>query len=76
MNLGLEIQKTNVGIRMIILEILYVPVFRRNEQRSLFWSKYAQKWILGSEFQTSKCGFGISTSKIPCVPIFWQNKQL
>ena len=28
---------------------------------------------MGSEFQKSKSGFGINTSKIPCVPIFSQN---
>ena len=41
-----------------------------------FSDKFAQKWILGSEFQKSKSGFGISTSNIPCVPIFSQNGQL
>ena len=61
--LGLEIQKTNVGIRISILEISCVPSFRKNRQLWLFRSKFAQKWILGSEF-------GISTSKIPYAPIF------
>ena len=28
------------------------------------------------DFQKSKSGFGINTSKIPCVPIFTQNGQL
>ena len=31
---------------------------------------------MGSEFQKSKSGFGINTSKIPCVPIFSQNGQI
>ena len=31
-DLGLEIQKTNVGIRISILEIPCVPIFRQNEQ--------------------------------------------
>ena len=31
---------------------------------------------MGSKFQKSKSGFGISTSNIPCVPIFIQNGQL
>ena len=31
-NLELEIQKTNVGIRISILEIPRVPIFRKNEQ--------------------------------------------
>ena len=35
-----------------------------------------KKWILGSKFQKCKSGFGINTSKIPCVPIFSQNVQL
>ena len=30
MDLGLEIQKTNVGIRISILEIPCVPIFRQN----------------------------------------------
>ena len=86
---------------------------KQNKQGMLLWTKLAQKWILGSEFQKStsesesalpryqfsgktnnfeffnpkvaqklifrsefqksKCGFGISTSKISCVPIFRQN---
>ena len=74
--LGFEIQKTNVGIRISILEIPCVPIFRQNGQLWLFGPKFAQKWILGSEFQKSKSGFGISTSNIPCVPIFSQNGQL
>ena len=36
MNLGLEIQKTNVGIRISMLEILYMPIFRQNEQPWFF----------------------------------------
>ena len=41
----------------------------------LFRSKFAQKWILSSECQNSKSKFEISSSKIPCVPIFRQNGQ-
>ena len=41
-----------------------------------FLAQICLKWILGLEFQKSTCGFGISTSKIPCVPIFRQNRQL
>ena len=62
MDLRLKIQKTNVGIRMIIPEILCAPIFRQNGQLSLFRSKFAQKCILGSKFQKFKWGFGISTS--------------
>ena len=31
-NLELEIHKTNVGIRISILEIPFVPIFRQNAQ--------------------------------------------
>ena len=67
--LELKIRKTNVVIRINILEIPCVPIFRQNWQLLLFEPKFAQKWILGSEFQKSKSGFGINTSKIPCVSI-------
>ena len=73
--LGFEIQKTNVGIRISILEIPCVPIFRQNGQLWIFGPKFAQKWILGSKFQKSKSGFGINTSIIPCVPIFIHNGQ-
>ena len=51
MNLGFEIQKTNVGIRISIFQTPCVPIFRQNEQLWLFWPKFTQKWILGPEFQ-------------------------
>ena len=71
--LGFQIQKTNVGIRISILEIPCVPIFG---QLKIFGPKSAQKWILGSEFQNEHLGFGINTSKIPYEPIFGQNGQL
>ena len=74
-NSKLEIHKTNVGLRISILNILSVPIFSYNGQLWLFWPEFAQNWILGSKFQTSKPGFGINTSKIPHVPIFSQNGQ-
>ena len=76
MDLGLEIQKTNVGIRMSILEIPCAPIFRQNEQLWLFWPKFAQKIDLGLEIQKTIVGVRISILEIPCVPIFRQNKQL
>ena len=76
MDLGLEIQKTNVGIRMSILEIPCVPIFRQNEQLGLFWPKFVQKIDLGLEIQKTIVGVRISILEIPCVPIFRQNKQL
>ena len=62
--LGFEIQKTNVGIRISILEIPCVPSFRQNGQLWIFGPKFSQKWIFRSEFQKSKSGFGISYSNI------------
>ena len=62
------------GIRM--LEILSALIFRQNGQLWIFGLKFPQKWILGWEFQKFKSEFGISTSIIPCVPIFRQDRQL
>ena len=45
--LGLEIQKNNVGIRISILEIRCIPIFRQNRQILLFRPKFAQKLMLG-----------------------------
>ena len=42
----------------------------------LFGPKFDQKWILGSKFQKSKSGFGISILEILCVIIFRQNGQV
>ena len=36
----------------------------------IFGPKFAPKYILGSEFEKSKSGFGINTYNIPPVPIF------
>ena len=74
--LGFEIQKTNVGIRISILEIRCVPIFRQNGQLSIFGPKFVQKWILGSKFQKSESGSKINILDILCAPIFRQNGQL
>ena len=71
--LRFEIQKTNVGIRISILEISCVPIFRQNRQLLVFGPKFAQKRILGSK--KSKSGFGINILEILCAPIFRQNGQ-
>ena len=47
--LGFQIQKTNVGIRISILEIPCVPIFRQNRQHWIFGSIFAQKWFLRSD---------------------------
>ena len=46
-----EILKTNIEIRIDILEIPCVPIFRQNEQVWFFWPKFAQKWISGRNFK-------------------------
>ena len=53
-----------------------VSIFSQHGELWLFLLKFAKKWILKWEFQKSKSRFGISTSKIPCVPIFNQRGQL
>ena len=53
-----------------------VPIFKQNGQLWLFRLKFHQKWILGLEFQKFKSVFGMSLSKIPCVPIFSKNGEL
>ena len=42
MDLGLEIQKTFVGIKINILDIPCVPIFRLNRQLLIFWSKFGE----------------------------------
>ena len=74
--LGFEIQKTNIGIRISILQIPCVPIFRQNGQLWIFRPKFAQKRILASKFQKSKSGFGIGILEILYAPIFRQNRQL
>ena len=44
--------------------------FQTKRTTLTFW---AQIWILASEFQKYKSGFGISTCNMSCVPIFSQN---
>ena len=59
----LEILKANVGMRISILELPYLPIFRQHRQLLLFWPKLAQKRILESEFVKSKSGSGINTPR-------------
>ena len=74
--LRFEIQKTNVRIRISILEIPCIPFLRQNRQLWVFGSKFAHKWTLGLKFQKSKSGFEISILEMLCSPIFRQNGQL
>ena len=53
----------------------YVHQFSANNFEFLGPNLY-KNWPLGSKFQKSKSGFGISILKILCAPIFRQNEQL
>ena len=45
MDFGLEMQVTNVGIRINILDIPFVPIFKK--KKTIFRTKFVQKWIFG-----------------------------
>ena len=73
MDFGVWISKIYSGFRISSSKI---PIFKQNRSFWVFYPKVAQKLIFGSEFQKSKSGIGISTSKISCVPIFRKNGLL
>ena len=73
MNLGLKIQKTNVEIRISILEIPCVPIFRQIDNFDFFGPKLPKN---GFKMQKTNVGIIISIVEIPYVPIFKQNDQL
>ena len=68
-NLSLDLESASV--RYFVHQF-----FRQNGKLWIFGSEFSLKWILGTEFQKSKSGFGINTSKILEVPILSQNRQL
>ena len=51
MDLGLEIQKISFGIRIRILEIPWVQIFRKNEQFWLFAPKFGQNMDFRLKFR-------------------------
>ena len=73
MDLELEIQKINVEIRIIILEILCVPIFRQNENLWLFLTQICPKVDLGLKILDTNLGIRINMLEILCVPIFRDN---
>ena len=75
MDLGFEIQKTNLGIRIRILKIRSASISRQNGQIWLFWPKFGQKWIFSSKLR-KHVEIRVSILKIPCMPTFRQNGQL
>ena len=76
MDLGLETEKSNVGIRIRIVKIVCVPIFSQYGQLWLFLPKFAKNKNLGFEIQKTNVEIRVSILKIPCVPIFRQNRQL
>ena len=73
--LGFEIQKTNAGIRISILEIPCVPILDKTDNFE-FWTQIIPKRKLEFEIQKTNAGIRISILEIPCVPSFRQNRQL
>ena len=72
---GSKVRTNNFGIKISILQIPSVSIFRQNGHFLVFRPKFTQKFISRSEFQKFKSGFGINTSKIPCKPVFSQSEQ-
>ena len=72
-DLGLETEKSNVGIRINIVETLCMPIF---SQTLSFPVQIWPKMDLGFEVQKTNVGTRINNPEITCVPIFGQNKQL
>ena len=66
MDLGLKFQKTNVGIRINILEILCMLIFRQNGQRN-FSTQTCPKMELGLKIQKADVGIRISILEILCL---------
>ena len=75
MDLGFEIQKTNVGIRIHILEIPCVPIFRQKRTTLIFLAQICPKMDFGLEIQKTNVGIRISILEIPFVPIFKQKNN-
>ena len=70
---GKNFQKTNLIITTNILDLPWVPIFRHNRQLWLFRHKFAQEWILRSEFWKSMSRFGITTAKTDIFEFFGLN---
>ena len=76
MELGLEIQKANIWMKVNVLEILCVPIFRQKGHFLLFLAQIFPKIGFGvriSKAVPPRFRIRFRTSKIPCVPIFGLN---
>ena len=74
-DLGLETEKSNVGIRINIVETLCAN-FQPNWTTLTFLAQICWKRKLGFEIQKTNVGIRVNIFSIPCVPIFRQNEQL
>ena len=74
MDSGFKIPKTNLGIRIRILKIPSVPIFRENKQMLLFCPKFGQKWIYQFKIKKTNVEIRINILEIPCMPTFRQNR--
>ena len=75
MDLGFEIEKTNLGIRISNLDITCVPLSGKTKTLT-FLTQICSKMDLGSEIQKANVELRISMVKMSCVPIIRKNGQL
>ena len=69
MDLGFKIQKINYRIRIRILDIPWVPIFRQNREIWPFLLKVAEKLVFDLIFRKKNAEIRISILKISFVPI-------
>ena len=74
-NLGLETEKSNVGISINIVRHS-VCQFSAKLDKFEFFRPHCPKMELAFEIQKTNVGTRISNLGITCVPIFRQNEQL
>ena len=74
-DLGLKFEKTNIEIRINILEILCLWVCAKQTDLT-FSAQIYPKMDLGLAIQKPIVEIRISILDIPCAPIFSQNEQL
>ena len=74
--MGRHFKNLSLDLESVSLRYFEHQFSEKNKQLWIFDPQFAQKWILGSEFQKSKSGLATNTSKISSVPIFSQNGQL
>ena len=74
-DLELEIEKSNVRIRINIVETLCAN-FQPNWTTLTLFAQICPKIDLGSEIQKTNVGIRISIIEMPCVAIFWKNAKL